>query len=256
MRAKVVRTPLIDAVMEGDHKAVRSLLAAGVDVDGVCEQNDTALAYAVTGGDDEMVRLLVQAGADLEVRRGVVALQTLKRQTPVAARLFAEYGFDWGMDGARQDPPKFGEYRHAIFYALANHGGWGDHPAWALEFLVREQGVSLDVLNRGDEMTALQYAATSTLDPAEDLRHSVCRLIEMGADPLQLLGVPLDEMLPQQVVEFTMAAIASGEIAKNMNSELKNVYTNSDGVHNFDEGAYLTGISESSISRRATGLMI
>ncbi len=257
MSEQVRRTPLIDAVCANDLRRVRALLDAGVDVDGVDDQNDTALAWAISRSSDEVIGALLDAGATMDGNRGFVALQALKRETPQVARMFARHGFDWGMDGERHDPPKFGEYRHALFYALAHRGGWsGSSTPWALDFLALEVGVSLDVLGAGDEMTALQYAATSILDPAQDCQHSVCRLIELGADPVQLLGVPLDELLPRQVVEFAMAAITSGEIAKSMNSGLKNVYKDCVDVHNSDEDAHLTGISESSISHRVGGLMI
>ena len=56
---------LVDAVKEGDHKAVRSLLKEHADVNAPQAYGETALAWAANRNDLEMVELLVGAGADV-----------------------------------------------------------------------------------------------------------------------------------------------------------------------------------------------
>jgi ankyrin repeat protein len=56
---------LVDAVKEGDHEAVRSLLREHADVNAPQAYGQTALAWAANRDDLEMVELLIGAGADL-----------------------------------------------------------------------------------------------------------------------------------------------------------------------------------------------
>ena len=58
---------LLDAVKEGDHEAVRSLLKERVDVNAPQAYGQTALAWAANRDDLEMVELLIGAGADVNV---------------------------------------------------------------------------------------------------------------------------------------------------------------------------------------------
>ena len=72
-----VDAPLADAVMRQDHEAVRSLLAAGADVDAPRGDGMTALHWAARLGDAATARRLLGAGADPE------AVTRLGRHTPL-----------------------------------------------------------------------------------------------------------------------------------------------------------------------------
>ena len=56
---------LVDAVKEGDHAAVRSLLSDETDVNAPQAYGETVLAWAANRNDLEMVELLIDAGADV-----------------------------------------------------------------------------------------------------------------------------------------------------------------------------------------------
>ena len=72
-----VDAPLADAVMRQDHGAVRTLLAAGADVDAPRGDGMTALHWAARHGDVRNTRRLLAAGADVE------AATRLGRHTPL-----------------------------------------------------------------------------------------------------------------------------------------------------------------------------
>ena len=57
---------LLGAAGEGDTECVRTLLAAGADINEVDENGRTALMMASDYGHAPVVRLLIEAGADLE----------------------------------------------------------------------------------------------------------------------------------------------------------------------------------------------
>ena len=67
---------LVDAVKEGDHTAVRSLLGDEADVNVRPAYGTTVLAWAANRNDLEMVELLIEAGAGVNVADvyGVTAL--------------------------------------------------------------------------------------------------------------------------------------------------------------------------------------
>ncbi len=75
--AAAVDAPLADAVMRQDHEAVRSLLAAGADVDTPRGDGMTALHWAAQHGDPATARRLLAAGADPE------SATRLGRHTPL-----------------------------------------------------------------------------------------------------------------------------------------------------------------------------
>ncbi len=75
--AAAVDAPLADAVMRQDHEAVRSLLAAGADVNAPRGDGMTALHWAARHGDAAAARRLLGAGADPE------AVTRLGRHTPL-----------------------------------------------------------------------------------------------------------------------------------------------------------------------------
>src|SRR5579872_3085048 len=62
--AETFDTRLIDAVRNGNHDTVRSLLASHVNVNGAEPSGQTALSWAVYNDDRETVELLLPAGAD------------------------------------------------------------------------------------------------------------------------------------------------------------------------------------------------
>ena len=62
--------PLVDAVKEGDHAAVRSLLSEHADVNAPQAYGETVLAWAANRDDLEMVELLIDAGADVNAANG------------------------------------------------------------------------------------------------------------------------------------------------------------------------------------------
>ena len=69
--------PLADAVMRQDHEAVRTLLAAGADLDAPRGDGMTALHWAARHGDLPTARRLLAADADVE------AVTRLGRHTPL-----------------------------------------------------------------------------------------------------------------------------------------------------------------------------
>jgi ankyrin repeat protein len=87
------RTPLHQAVQEGNYPAVRAHIAARSDLNAKDKAGWPALHLAVLRGDLPMVQLLADAGADLD-RPGVggktpLALAREKGQTSVVAYLVA-----------------------------------------------------------------------------------------------------------------------------------------------------------------------
>ncbi len=81
-----VEAPLADAVMRQDRAAVRTLLAAGADVDAPRGDGMTALHWAARHGDVRVAGLLLAAGADPE------AVTRLGRHTPLHVASRAGHG--------------------------------------------------------------------------------------------------------------------------------------------------------------------
>ena len=85
---------MIVAVRDGDHDAVRSLLAEGWDANAAQGDGATALHWAVHRNDLEAVQLLLAAGADVNVANALGAtplwLATLNGEALVVSRLLEE----------------------------------------------------------------------------------------------------------------------------------------------------------------------
>ena len=70
------RVPVVEAAKEGDHQALRALVARKADVNASEADGTTALHWAARSNDEEAVRLLVGAGANVNAanRYGVTPL--------------------------------------------------------------------------------------------------------------------------------------------------------------------------------------
>jgi len=62
------KAPLHEAALAGDTKAVREVLASGVDVDAKDRKGRTALQRAVWRGHKDAVELLIEKGADVNAK--------------------------------------------------------------------------------------------------------------------------------------------------------------------------------------------
>ena len=61
-------TPLTEAVLRSDYSGIRSLIAAGANLNEFDDHRMTPLLWAIMRGDIDAVRLLLENGADPNVR--------------------------------------------------------------------------------------------------------------------------------------------------------------------------------------------
>ena len=160
----VARSPLIEAVKQGDLAQVRVLLDRGADVDAAEIDGTTALHWAVHRDDGDLAGLLIHRGADVTAanRYGVapIALASLNGSAPMLARLLAA-----GADANRAQP----EGETALMTA-ARTGR-----VEAVRVLL-EHGADVDAAEQWRGQNALMWAA------AEGHTATVRELIERGAN--------------------------------------------------------------------------
>ena len=158
------RTPLIEAVKQGDLPQVRALVDQGAAVDSPEIDGTTALHWAVHRDDGDIAALLIGAGADVTAanRYGVapIALASLNGSASMLARLLAA-----GADVNRTQPE--GET------ALMTAARTGRVEAVRL---LLDHGADVDAVEQWRGQTALMWAA------AEGHAAAVRELIAHGAD--------------------------------------------------------------------------
>ena len=141
--------PLVAAAVSGDVVEVKTLLAAGTDVDVLDDEYDsTALAQAVANGNREIVDILLNAGAEVNLmnKNGQTALMAMTASTTpeiVWALIYA---------GAKIDI-RDNDGKDALHYAA----GYANPEA--LRALL-DGGASIDTRDREDQ-TALMIAASA-----------------------------------------------------------------------------------------------
>lgn len=161
-----VDAPLAGAVMRQDHEAVRTLLAAGADVDAPLGDGMTALHWAARHGDLRSARRLLAAGADVESatrlgRHTPLHVASRAGHAPVVAALLAH-----GTDAEARTTAGA-----APLHFAAQSGSAG-----AVEALLAH-GVDPDAREPRQGQTPLMFAAGAARTAA------VRALLRWGADP-------------------------------------------------------------------------
>jgi ankyrin repeat protein len=167
--------PVAEAAMRGDVEAVRSLLAAGEDVDAAQGDGMTALHWAAERGDPELAALLLDAGADMEpvTRLGdyrPLHLASKGGHATVVAVLL----------GAGADPGR----RTANGGATPLHFAAASGSVEAVAALL-EHGAAVDATDLAWGQTPLMFAAAAGRVAA------VQALLDAGADP-SIVGTVVD----------------------------------------------------------------
>ena len=162
--AAAASLPLVDAVKDGNHAAVQSLLRQKTNVNAAEADGTTALHWAVREDDAELVRVLLRAGANVRAanRYGVTPLQLAAVNGSVAT---AQSLLDAGADPNAVLPE--GE---TILMTAARTG----QPA--LLTLLLDRGADLHAREKWYGETALIWAV------AENHTDAVRVLVERGAD--------------------------------------------------------------------------
>lgn len=184
-------TPLLAAVWNRDHDAVRSLLAGGADPDVSVDGDGTPLIAAVRSGDEEMARLLLDGGADPDLWAsgdGSPLFHAAVSGDEEMARLL----LDAGADPAIEVP---GDGNALIVAAREGHLG-------VVDLLVRS-GVDVDRVVPGDENPLIRAAGGGHL---EVVRY----LLDAGADPNARVVIPPDPFHPDGDVRTPLSMARRG----------------------------------------------
>lgn len=148
-RQAVTRSPLMEAVHDGDVDDVKQLIAGGADVNERHDGEGTPLILAATYGRDTIALLLIDAGADVN-RSEVVAPRDLMR-TPLTAA--ARNGHDGMVEqllakGAKIDAAPPGDAT-ALMEAAKN-----DHPKIVSMLIRKGADVKRKIDGDGNAITA------------------------------------------------------------------------------------------------------
>ena len=180
--AAAAKSPVADAVMNGDKAALRSLLQQKADVNAPQVDGATALHWAVHRDDGEAVDLLIKAGAKVDAanREGVtpLAMASLYGSEAMVDRLLA----------AGADAKQHGAHGETMVMLSARNG----NPAVIKRLVAAGADVNAKEALRGT--TALMWAA--------EQRHAqaVKMLLELGADHRAKsgpAGLPRNYMAPR-----------------------------------------------------------
>jgi ankyrin repeat protein len=163
-RADAAPLPLVDAVKDGNHAAVESLLRQKTNVNAAEADGTTALHWAVRADDGELVRLLLRAGANVRAanRYGVTPLQL--------AAVNGSVGTATALLDAGADPNAVLPEGETILMTAARTG----NPA--LLTLLLDRGADLNSREKWYGETALMWAT------GENHAEAVRVLIARGAD--------------------------------------------------------------------------
>ncbi|HEX5228521.1 MAG TPA: ankyrin repeat domain-containing protein [Bryobacteraceae bacterium] len=104
----LAESPLADAVMNGDHTAVESLLKSKVDVNAAQSDGQTALQWAAYRDDIDLAKELIAAGADpkLANREGATAMQLASLHgSPAMIEALLKAGADANEHGLHDETP-------------------------------------------------------------------------------------------------------------------------------------------------------
>lgn len=140
-------TRVVQAAIEGDRAAVRTLVAEKADVNAPAADGTTALDYAVRADDLETIRLLLAAGADVKAadRYGLTPLAIACSNASVpAVRALLDAGADPNSADPTGDTP--------LMIAARTDGG-----APVVKLLL-ERGAAINARDQIVEQTALMWA--------------------------------------------------------------------------------------------------
>lgn len=201
--------PLVDAVKDGNHAAVQSLLRQKTNVNAAEPDGTTALHWAVRADDVELVRLLLRSGANVRAanRYGVTPLQLAAVNGNVA---MAQSLLDAGADPNAVLPE--GE---TILMTAARTG----QPAMLT--LLLDRGADLHARENWYGETALIWAV------AENHADAVRVLVDRGAD------------VNQTSAPLTFARRRSGQSVLSLGSWTPLMYAARENA--FDAGRTLVG---------------
>ena len=156
---------LVDAVRQGDHEAVRSLLAENVDVDAAQGDGATALAWAAHRNDPGAVEMLLGAGANPDAANdyGVtpLSLACTNGNAPIVGKLL-EAGADPNLAQLSGETP---------LMTCARAGNLE-----AVQAILSRDGVNVDARDTRRGQTALMWAVAAKHAPVAEA------LIDYGAD--------------------------------------------------------------------------
>ncbi len=156
---------LVDAVRQGDHEAVRSLLAENVDVNAPQGDGATALTWAAHRNDHEAVEMLLGAGANPNAANdyGVtpLSLACTNGDAPMVGKLLAA-GADPNLAQLSGETP---------LMTCARAGNLE-----AVQAILSRDGVNVDARDTRRGQTALMWAVAAKHAPVAEA------LIDYGAD--------------------------------------------------------------------------